>query len=269
MTINIADVLPGDIVLCRPHSFDATLQQIADEMGLPYVHTCICSKAGEVAHASLRSIERRKISVLVRGNRNLAVFRSLTPWSNSQIAAMNAFVDGCIRKEVKFSKEGIYDYKRARGAHDENVIESFFNQESLPECSFDSDTVFCSEFVAQCCAMSGRFSDGVSELFRPNVQSPKDVISDSAFSCKFVGFLASNNIAICDDDPFFSLEKWSDFIDSLQTNPESLVVDEQLINSFLNFQRAEVEEFNALVESSSLLIRFKEANTDSTTKTDS
>ena len=259
MRILRSNVRPGDIILCRPHQLEGDVARISAEIGIPYTHACICTAEGEAAHASMTGVTRVSLAVLERVNRNLAVFRSLNPWSESQISRLNQFVTGATERALQFSTTGIYDYCENRAAHTDNVIDSFFQQLPLPTYSFTSDEVFCSEFVAQCCAMAGRFNSDVTSLLRPDVQSPRDIVSDAAFSCIFVGFVHRDCAQIASDDPYYAEQTWQTLINTAATELEPSHPGDEAIDSLRVQMIAEVDQFNELVETESLKVQYPEA----------
>ncbi len=185
--LNIDDVLPGDVLLCRS---DYEGADIAEATGSKYAHAAICIRKGWAAEASGHRVKEIEIENLLTTYDHIAVLRQPDCWSSQRIENLQIFIAAAIARKARFNCDGIRNFEEQQKLHDKNLNEKlhdfFDGKNSSPEA--DRDSYFCSELVAAAHVAVGVIEPSAAVVYDPSVLAPGDFGKDFIFGI-FCGYL--------------------------------------------------------------------------------
>ena len=186
--LNIDDVTPGDVLLCRSGSFDGG--DIPEVTGSKYTHAAICVRPHWVAEASGRHVKVTQIENLLETYNHIAVLHQPDYWSPSRVEKLLLFIDAALKRRAKFNCYGVRNFVEQKAHHQENLnnkLYGFFEQ-SQPSPNAERDSYFCSELVAAAHVAVGIIEPSAAVVYDPSILAPGELANDFTFGI-FTGYL--------------------------------------------------------------------------------
>lgn len=205
--LNITDVSPGDVLLCRSNYSGTDIAEITRSK---YAHAAICVRFGKVAEASGHRVKEIEIQKLLNEYDHIAVLRQPNCWSPKRIEKLQSFVDDAISRKTGFNCDGIRMFEQQKRIHEENlggILHDFFKKEKekIDDLVEDPAGYFCSELVAAAYVAVGIIESSAAVVYEPSTLSPSDLAKDFTFGI-FCGYLIPYaGYIIPEDDEFSSV----------------------------------------------------------------
>ncbi|QWF71823.1 hypothetical protein KEF85_04970 [Methylomonas paludis] len=198
---NIADLKPGDVILCHcDPSNDLVSKAIHSVTSSEYCHAAIYYGDSLAAESTAKDgikkgkIEKVDVSKLISRYGHVAVLRQPDAWaSDNRVEALKLFVDKVVENGAKYNFNGIFSFKSRKEFHEANIqekLENFFGGKLSP-LPTDKSEYFCSEFVSDCFIAVGFIQPSAAILFQSDTYSPGDLGKEPTFGT-FWGYLTTN-----------------------------------------------------------------------------
>lgn len=185
--LNISEVTPGDVLLCRSGYGGAS---VADVTGSKYSHAAICVGEGVAAEASGHRVKKTQIEQFVKEYDHVAVLHQPDCWSPQRVHRLQSFIDAAISRKAEFNFDDMHNFEERKSAHEENLMgklrEFFENAPAGPVV--DRSAYFCSELVAAAHVAVGIIDPSAAVVYDPSILSPSDLAQDFTFGI-FRGYL--------------------------------------------------------------------------------
>ncbi|WP_187426912.1 C40 family peptidase [Nitrosomonas communis] len=201
-TLNVADVMPGDVLLCRSDYSGASVTEVT---GSKYVHAAICVRQGYAAEASGHRVKEIEIEKLLNEYDHIAVLRQPDCWSPRRVNKLQSFIDAAISRKAGFNCDGMRTFEERKKAHEENLMDKlreFFEQTPV-DPAVDCKSYFCSELVAAAHVAVGIIEPSAAVVYEPSTLSPSDLADDFTFGI-FCGYLIPYSGYIIPEDDEYS-----------------------------------------------------------------
>lgn len=211
--LNICDVIPGDVLLCRSDYCGAYVSEVT---GSKYTHAAICVRERLAAEASGLRVKEVEIERLVNTYDHVAVLRQPECWSPRRVEVLQNFIEATISRKAGFNCAGMRTFEDRKREHEELLSEklnAFFDQPSNRH-SVDAEAYFCSQFVAAAYVAVGVIGQSAAVVYEPSILSPRDLAQDLTFGA-FLGYLIPYaEYEIPEDDEFLSAPRFEEIFES-------------------------------------------------------
>jgi hypothetical protein len=201
--LEIKDVLPGDVLLCRSENFGG---EIADYTKNKYVHAAICVRPNCAAEASGTRVKEVAIDSLFESYDYIAVLHQPDCWSDRRVKELEKFITAAISRKARFNCDGIRNFEERKQAHEENMtkkLNKFFEQAQVDHAS-ERESYFCSELVAAAHVAVKIIQPSAAVFYDPSILSPGELANDFTFGA-FAGYLIPySEYLVPSDDEFAS-----------------------------------------------------------------
>ncbi len=203
LIVEQADLMPGDVLLYRPHKITIIQQKISEATGTPYTHAAIYLGDGLVAESNFPlGVGERTLTDSIKGCRCVAVLRSQLGFGGDRPQKLRAFVDAVLAHKKLYDFIDVLKFKSQSAAYFTNQLE--FIRENYGKVTlhdeFAEQSFFCSAFVVACYAVVGIIGDTAQVAYQPDNFSPGHLHQDPTFGW-LLGFLVPEAGSIPEDDP--------------------------------------------------------------------
>lgn len=201
--LNISEVTPGDVLLCRS---DYSGTSVSEVTGSKYAHAAICIGEGLAAEASGHRVKKIEIEKLVDAYDHVAVLHQPDCWSQRRVQRLQSFIDAAISRRAGFNCTGMRTFEESKKAHEESLIDklSEFFEQAPASSVVDSSAYFCSELVAAAHVAVGIIDPSAAVVYEPSILSPSDLAQDFTFGI-FRGYLVPYAEYVIPKDDEFAL----------------------------------------------------------------
>jgi hypothetical protein len=203
----------GDILVCRPDTFDAIGKRIVKQSKSSYTHAAIYLGGGEVAEARPgHGVCLSRLGELSARYAHVAVLRHPDAFTHDRPARLRDFIQKLISRRAGYSYYGAGRLHAERGKRDEEMLDrirSYFVRGQ--PLKWKSRNYFCSQLVVACLIDSGFLAESAVAVYPPHSFYPGDFLLDPTFGLR-VGFLArAATYQLPADDPFLCCRLGGDF----------------------------------------------------------
>jgi hypothetical protein len=207
------DLLPGDVLLFRPHKPNIIQRKIAKATNSPYSHAAIYLGNGCVADSDWPSgVAKRSLESRMQAAQCVAVMRSQYGFSENRPADLNKFVDATIESGKFYDLLNVVNFEKNRDEYFDNqlkFIEENYEKATLTE-EFSRQSFFCSAFVVACYSVVGIIGETAQAAYHPQSFSPGCLGEDPTFGW-LLGHLLPKNGSVPGDDPLLTkATRWRD-----------------------------------------------------------
>ena len=210
-TIQVADLLPGDILLHRPSGEKLHQKMISHVTGSPYTHVSICIGSDEIAEMTLAGLRVRNISSTLESENQIGVQRSQLVFGHQRINLLRSFVSELLDAEIKYDPWGFLHYASRKFEFTSNELRIL--QARYGEFSSHDELVnrkyFCSAFIVACFCVVGIISESAQIAYLPDLFSPADLHSDPTFGW-VLGYLEIPGRVIDKSDQLSNSTLWQE-----------------------------------------------------------
>jgi hypothetical protein len=203
LTVSVADLLPGDVLLYRANGQKSYQKQITEVTGSPYTHAAIFLGNGLVAESNFPyGVVRRSVQKSIEGSRCVAVLRSQLGFGGDRPRQLNEFVDSVLENNRFYDLIGVVTFNKAAKQYQENQLD--FIRCNYGEVTTNTELAkqrfFCSAFVVACYSVAGVIGPSAQVAYVPDMISPGNLYQDPTFGW-VLGYLLPEGESIPDDDP--------------------------------------------------------------------
>jgi hypothetical protein len=203
LTVSVADLLPGDVLLYRANRQKFHQQQISAVTGSPYTHAAIFLGDGLVAESNFpRGVAKRPVEESIKGSGCVAVLRSQLGFSGNRPRQLNEFVESVLANGRFYDLIGAVNFGKATKQHGEDQLDFIRLNYGKVTSSDDlaKQSFFCSAFVVACYSVAGVIGPSAQVAYVPDMFSPGSLHQDPTFGW-FLGYLVPEGGFVPDDDP--------------------------------------------------------------------
>lgn len=203
LTLLVADLLPGDVLLYRAKDQKLHQQQISAVTGSPYTHAAIFLGDGQVAESNFpRGIAKRSVEDSIRGSGCVAVLRNQLGFGRDRQRQLNEFVDSVLAMGRFYDFIGAVNFGKATKQYGEDQLDFIrLNYGKVTSSDdFAKKKFFCSAFVVACYSVAGVIGPSAQAAYVPEMFSPGSLHQDPTFGW-LLGYLVPEGGFVPDDDP--------------------------------------------------------------------
>ena len=194
-TLDVSDLLPGDVVLCYSHLMADEHPEIAG-----YCHVAICLESREILQADSDGVTVVRAEKLLDSYDHLAVLRAREFWDDAAVAALVTFaseVVGAPFNQIGMARVPERQQKLAEAVMSD--IENYFADGLVPPRHLS--TFFCSQLVAESLIRADVVTESASIALRPSTTSPKSISYEGVYG-RFAGYILTPGYIVPDGDRF-------------------------------------------------------------------
>jgi hypothetical protein len=216
LILKSSDLLPGDVLLYRPHNPNVIQRTITSATGSPYTHAAIYLGDGLVAESNVpHGVGERALVDSIKDCRCVAVLRSQFCFGGDRPQKLRTFVGAVLARKKRYDFVAILKFKNKSEAYFDNQLD-FIRQNYGKVTSHDDfadQRFFCSAFVVACFAVVGIIGDTAQVAYRPDNFSPGHLHQDPTFGW-LLGFLVPEGGSVPENDPVLTQATlWRDCLD--------------------------------------------------------
>ena len=203
LTVSVADLLPGDVLLYRASGQKFYQKQITEVTGSPYTHAAIFLGNGLVAESNFPyGVAKQSVQKSIEGSGCVAVLRSQLGFGGDRPRQLNEFVDSVLEANRFYDLIGVVTFNKAAKQYQENRLDFIRRNygEVTSNAEFAKQKFFCSAFVVACYSVAGVIEPSAQVAYVPDMFSPGNLYQDPTFGW-VLGYLLPEGGSIPDDDP--------------------------------------------------------------------
>ena len=206
LVVQLADLLPGDVLLYRPRKANIIQSKITRATGSPYTHAAIYLGNGIIADSGVpQGVSKHALEGSLMGSQCVAIFRSQLGFANERAKKLNDFVEIVVNTGRFYDLITALNFEKGRAEYFENQLD--FIRENYGKVTSDEEfaqlSFFCSAFVVACYAVVGIIGTTAQVAYQPNCFSPGHLGLDPTFGW-LLGYLVPAGCTVKADDPFLT-----------------------------------------------------------------